>query len=254
MRVSGSDKALYPPMSDQLAAADITVYEGFDPAQLNPAPDLVVIGNAQLPRGHAGIEYVLEKGLPYTSGAEWLGRQILQRPLGARRIGHARQNHDGEHARAHSRSRRSESRFPDRRRAEGLRRIGASRQPAVLRSRSRRIRHFVFRPPVEVRALPAAHARHQQSRVRPRRHISGSRRHSDPVPSSAAHGSVERIDRRAGARRSGRSGASYGMLDAGGSRSRQPTTAQSREGCHRQRRTVEDEERVVRRFAASRRS
>jgi UDP-N-acetylmuramate: L-alanyl-gamma-D-glutamyl-meso-diaminopimelate ligase len=76
-RVSGSDKALYPPMSDQLAAADINVYEGFDPAQLRPAPDLVVIGNAQLPRGHAGVEYVLEQGLPYTSGAEWLGRAIL---------------------------------------------------------------------------------------------------------------------------------------------------------------------------------
>jgi UDP-N-acetylmuramate: L-alanyl-gamma-D-glutamyl-meso-diaminopimelate ligase len=77
LRVSGSDKALYPPMSDQLAAADITIYEGFDPAQLSPAPDLVVIGNAGLPRGHAGIEYILETGLPYTSGAEWLGRQIL---------------------------------------------------------------------------------------------------------------------------------------------------------------------------------
>jgi UDP-N-acetylmuramate: L-alanyl-gamma-D-glutamyl-meso-diaminopimelate ligase len=77
MRVSGSDKALYPPMSDQLAGADIAVYEGFDPAQLKPAPDLVVIGNAGLPRGHAGIEYVLENGLAYTSGAEWLGRQIL---------------------------------------------------------------------------------------------------------------------------------------------------------------------------------
>lgn len=77
LKVTGSDKALYPPMSDQLAAADITVYEGFDPAQLKPAPDLVVIGNAGLPRGHAGVEYVLENGLPYTSGAEWLGRQIL---------------------------------------------------------------------------------------------------------------------------------------------------------------------------------
>src|SRR5262249_23200606 len=77
VRVSGSDHALYPPMSDQLAADDITVYEGFDAAQLEPPPDLVVIGNAQLPRGHPGVEYVLEKGLPYTSGAEWLGRQIL---------------------------------------------------------------------------------------------------------------------------------------------------------------------------------
>jgi UDP-N-acetylmuramate: L-alanyl-gamma-D-glutamyl-meso-diaminopimelate ligase len=76
-RVSGSDRGLYPPMSDQLAAADITLYEGFDPSQLDPAPDLVVVGNAGLPRGHPGIEYVLESGLPYMSGAEWLGREIL---------------------------------------------------------------------------------------------------------------------------------------------------------------------------------
>jgi UDP-N-acetylmuramate: L-alanyl-gamma-D-glutamyl-meso-diaminopimelate ligase len=76
--VSGSDQTLYPPMSDQLAAAGITVFEGFDPAQLNPAPDLVVIGNAALPRGHPGIEYVLEQGIDYVSGAEWLGRYVLR--------------------------------------------------------------------------------------------------------------------------------------------------------------------------------
>ncbi|MEZ5552725.1 MAG: UDP-N-acetylmuramate:L-alanyl-gamma-D-glutamyl-meso-diaminopimelate ligase [Pseudomonadales bacterium] len=77
MRVSGSDKAIYPPMSDQLAAADIEVFEGFDPAQLDPAPDLVVIGNAGLPRGHPAVEHVLESTIPYTSGAEFLGREIL---------------------------------------------------------------------------------------------------------------------------------------------------------------------------------
>jgi UDP-N-acetylmuramate: L-alanyl-gamma-D-glutamyl-meso-diaminopimelate ligase len=76
--VSGSDNALYPPMSDQLADAGITVFEGFDPTQLNPAPDLVVIGNAALPRGHPGIEYVLEQGIDYVSGAEWLGRNVLR--------------------------------------------------------------------------------------------------------------------------------------------------------------------------------
>jgi UDP-N-acetylmuramate: L-alanyl-gamma-D-glutamyl-meso-diaminopimelate ligase len=76
-RISGSDNVLYPPMSDQLANADIDLYEGFDPSQLEPAPDLVVVGNAGLPRGHPGVEQVLEKGLPYTSGAEFLGREIL---------------------------------------------------------------------------------------------------------------------------------------------------------------------------------
>lgn len=77
-RVSGSDSALYPPMSDLLDAAGITVHVGFDPAQLNPAPDLIVIGNAGLPRGHPGVEYILESGIPYTSGAEWLGRSVLR--------------------------------------------------------------------------------------------------------------------------------------------------------------------------------
>ena len=75
--VYGCDKALYPPMSDQLAAADIEVYEGFEPGHLEPPPDLVVIGNAQLPRGTESVECVLNSGLPYTSGAQWLGSAVL---------------------------------------------------------------------------------------------------------------------------------------------------------------------------------
>ena len=63
----------------------------------------------------------------------------------------------------------------------------------VFRRRSRRIRHVVFRPPFEVRALPAAHARHQQPRIRPRRHLPGPRRDSDAVPSLAAHGAVAAV-------------------------------------------------------------
>lgn len=77
-RVSGSDTALYPPMSEQLAKADIELFEGFEASQLDPAPDLVVIGNAGLPRGHPGVEAVLESGIAYTSGAEFLGREILR--------------------------------------------------------------------------------------------------------------------------------------------------------------------------------
>jgi len=77
-QVSGSDGKIYPPMSDLLAAADITIHEGFSPEQLDPAPDLVVVGNANLPRGSDAIEYVLNAGLPYTSGAQWLGDTVLQ--------------------------------------------------------------------------------------------------------------------------------------------------------------------------------
>ena len=76
--VSGSDGAIYPPMSDQLAQAGIRAFEGFDPAQLDPPPDQIIIGNAGLPRGHAAVEYILERNLSYTSGAEWLGSTVLQ--------------------------------------------------------------------------------------------------------------------------------------------------------------------------------
>ena len=76
--VSGFDRVLYPPMSDQLAAAGIEVFEGFDPAQLRPPPDLAIVGNAGMPRGHEAVEYVLEHDVPYTSGAEWLGEALLR--------------------------------------------------------------------------------------------------------------------------------------------------------------------------------
>ncbi|HSG89703.1 MAG TPA: Mur ligase domain-containing protein, partial [Pseudomonadales bacterium] len=50
--VRGSDAGVYPPMSDVLAGAGITVMEGWDPAWMTPRPDLVIMGNAGLPRGH----------------------------------------------------------------------------------------------------------------------------------------------------------------------------------------------------------
>ena len=75
--VSGFDRALYPPMSEQLTAAGIEVFEGFDPAQLRPPPDLAIVGNAGMPRGHEAVEYVLEHDIRYTSGAEWLGEAVL---------------------------------------------------------------------------------------------------------------------------------------------------------------------------------
>ncbi len=75
-RVSGCDANVYPPMSDQLRQAGIDLIEGYDPAQLEPSPDMVVIGNA-LSRGNPCVEYVLNKGLRYTSGPQWLGEQCL---------------------------------------------------------------------------------------------------------------------------------------------------------------------------------
>jgi UDP-N-acetylmuramate: L-alanyl-gamma-D-glutamyl-meso-diaminopimelate ligase len=77
MTVTGSDANVYPPMSDQLAAAGIELTEGYDPSQLDPAPDLVVMGNA-MSRGNPAVEYVLNKGLPYVSGPQWLSENVLR--------------------------------------------------------------------------------------------------------------------------------------------------------------------------------
>lgn len=76
-RVTGSDASVYPPMSTQLEAQGIELMQGYDPAHLEPAPDLVVIGNA-LSRGNPAVEYVLNKGLAYVSGPQWLADHVLQ--------------------------------------------------------------------------------------------------------------------------------------------------------------------------------
>lgn len=76
-QVTGADQNVYPPMSTQLAALGISLTQGYEPAQLEPAPDLVIIGNA-LSRGNPAVEYVLDHNLPYTSGPQWLAEQLLQ--------------------------------------------------------------------------------------------------------------------------------------------------------------------------------
>jgi UDP-N-acetylmuramate: L-alanyl-gamma-D-glutamyl-meso-diaminopimelate ligase len=76
-QVSGSDANVYPPMSTQLAAAGIELMEGYDPAHLQPAPDVVVVGNA-MSRGNPAVEYMLNRGLAYTSGPQWLAEHVLQ--------------------------------------------------------------------------------------------------------------------------------------------------------------------------------
>jgi UDP-N-acetylmuramate: L-alanyl-gamma-D-glutamyl-meso-diaminopimelate ligase len=74
--VTGSDANVYPPMSTQLQEQGITLIEGYDPAQLQPAPDLVIVGNA-MSRGNPAVEYMLDAGLPYTSGPQWLCDHVL---------------------------------------------------------------------------------------------------------------------------------------------------------------------------------
>lgn len=75
--VSGSDANVYPPMSDQLIQAGIGLMEGYDAQHLDPPPDQVIIGNA-LSRGNPIVEHVLDRGLPYTSGPQWLAEHVLQ--------------------------------------------------------------------------------------------------------------------------------------------------------------------------------
>lgn len=74
--VSGSDANVYPPMSTQLEEQGIRLCEGFDPKHLRPAPDMVIIGNA-MSRGNPSVEYVLDRGIRYTSGPEWLAQNVL---------------------------------------------------------------------------------------------------------------------------------------------------------------------------------
>ena len=75
--VSGSDQNVYPPMSTQLAEQGIKLMQGYKAENLQSKPDLVVIGNA-MSRGNPEVEAVLNQGLRYTSGPQWLSEYVLQ--------------------------------------------------------------------------------------------------------------------------------------------------------------------------------
>jgi UDP-N-acetylmuramate: L-alanyl-gamma-D-glutamyl-meso-diaminopimelate ligase len=83
-RVTGCDAGVYPPMSDQLRALGIELIEGFGADQLALQPDLYVIGNvvsrARTVEGKPKfplMEAILESGVPYTSGPQWLSEHVL---------------------------------------------------------------------------------------------------------------------------------------------------------------------------------
>ena len=75
--VTGSDRNVYPPMSTQLESLGIQLIEGFDAAQLDSEPDVVVVGNV-MTRGQPVVEALLESNIPYASGPEWLARELLR--------------------------------------------------------------------------------------------------------------------------------------------------------------------------------
>jgi len=74
--VSGSDANVYPPMSTQLEEQGIELMNGYEPAHLQPAPDLVIVGNT-MSRGNPLVETILNSKIPYTSGPQWLSEHIL---------------------------------------------------------------------------------------------------------------------------------------------------------------------------------
>ncbi len=75
-RVTGCDHHVYPPMSTQLEALGIELIQGYAAAQLDLEPDMVIVGNA-LSRGVEVVEALLDRGMPYTSGPQWLAEQVL---------------------------------------------------------------------------------------------------------------------------------------------------------------------------------
>ena len=76
-KVTGSDANVYPPMSTQLEQQGIDLMQGFDASQLEPQPDQVVVGNV-MTRGNDAVEYMLNKGIRYNSGPQWLAENVLK--------------------------------------------------------------------------------------------------------------------------------------------------------------------------------
>ena len=76
-KVTGCDANVYPPMSTQLQAQGIELIEGFDPRQIDLKPDLFVIGNV-VARGNPLMEEILNRGLAFTSGPQWLYENVLR--------------------------------------------------------------------------------------------------------------------------------------------------------------------------------
>jgi UDP-N-acetylmuramate: L-alanyl-gamma-D-glutamyl-meso-diaminopimelate ligase len=76
-RVTGCDANVYPPMSDQLRGAGIELIEGFAASQVSLKPDAFLVGNA-ISRGNPLLEAILDQGLPYVSGPQWLAENVLR--------------------------------------------------------------------------------------------------------------------------------------------------------------------------------
>ena len=76
--VVGSDLNVYPPMSTQLKEQGITLFEGYQAADIDPAVDCVIVGNV-IKRGNPAMEHVLSQQIPYVSGPQWLAENVLNK-------------------------------------------------------------------------------------------------------------------------------------------------------------------------------
>ena len=94
--VTGCDTNVYPPMSDQLKQAGIALTQGYGAEQMSLKPDLWVIGNA-ISRGNPLLEAILNAGLPYTSGPQWMCENILKRTSCAGCCWDSRKDNDNIH-------------------------------------------------------------------------------------------------------------------------------------------------------------
>ena len=76
-QVSGSDQNVYPPMSTQLRKLGIQLHQGYDGRPFEQELDCVIVGNV-MARGNPAVEALLNSGIPYYSGPEWLANNVLK--------------------------------------------------------------------------------------------------------------------------------------------------------------------------------
>jgi UDP-N-acetylmuramate: L-alanyl-gamma-D-glutamyl-meso-diaminopimelate ligase len=186
-RVTGCDAQVYPPMSDQLRTIGIELHEGYDAEQLDEfKADLYVVGNA-MTRGFPVVEAILDRGLPYYSGPQWLSEHLLVDKWVLAVAG------------THGKSTTSsmiawiledagmDPGFLIGGVARNFGMTAARHRVLLLRDRGRRVRHRLLRQALQVRLVPAAHRGAREPRARPRRHLPGPGRHRDAVPPPRAH-------------------------------------------------------------------
>ena len=211
-RVTGSDANVYPPMSTQLEAQGIELMQGYEPAHLEPAPDLVVVGNA-MSRGNPAVEYVLNKGLPYVSGPQWLADHVLQgRWVLAAAGTHGKTTTSSMLAWVLEHAGMSPGSSVVCRRTSASPHGSAVRRSSWWRPTSTTA---PFRQAQQIRPLPPAHRNPEQSGVRSRGYLPGSSRHRAAVPSLSAHCPGRGVDHPSRVGNGAQTRHRNGLLDAG---------------------------------------